>query len=303
MNEYNVQSYKEDEGVCFFVYNNEHLDYVDLAMLASKYVKKYLNLPVCIITDAGTYAWMKQSQSDDDINECFDYIKITEDEFRENERRHFDSPWTEFKAQFSNSNKHKIWEYSPFSKTLLLDTDYIVKNEFLIRSMAYEGVAMFNNAVSARNDDPHMNEVLLYDSGIKMWWSTVIYFDRSDFSKMFFELWAHIAENYEFYQFLYNFPSKLFRTDYCVSIAVHILNGMEEGSSVHNFDDQPMYYISQMDDIVDVNNLQDWICLGNDIKENWKNILIKHNHLDLHVMNKRALQRVKPKLMEFFDEQ
>ena len=50
--------------------------------------------------------------------EDMDASKITEDEFRPNERRHHDSPWTEFKAQFSNSNKHKIWEYSPFSKTL-----------------------------------------------------------------------------------------------------------------------------------------------------------------------------------------
>ena len=119
---------------------------------------------------------------------------------------------------------------------------------------------------------------------------------------MFFELWAHVADNYEFYQFLYNFPSNLFRTDYCVSIAAHILNGMEEGDVVHNFDDQPMYYLSQKDDIVDVNNLQDWICLGNDTKEEWKNVLIKHKNLDLHVMNKRALSRVKPKLMEFFNE-
>ena len=61
MNKDNVQLYEEDEGVCFFVYNNEHLDYVDLATLASRYVKEYLKLPVCIITDAGTYKWMMQS--------------------------------------------------------------------------------------------------------------------------------------------------------------------------------------------------------------------------------------------------
>ena len=303
MSENNLQQYEEHEGVCFFVYNNEHLDYVDLAILASRYVKEYLDLPVCIITDAGTYKWMMQSQKEEVINECFDYIKLTTDEFKPNERRHHDSPWTQFKAQFSNSNKHKIWEYSPFEKTLLLDTDYIVKNEFLLRSMSYDGVAMFDNAISARNDRPHINEVLLYPGGIKMWWSTVVYFDRSEFSKMFFDTWAHVADNYEFYQFLYNFPSKLFRTDYCVSIAVHILNGMEEGDVIHNFDNQPMYYLSQKDDIVDVNNLQDWICLSNDTREEWKNILVKHKNLDLHVMNKRALSRVKPKLMEFFDEQ
>lgn len=294
-------NYKDKRGVCFFVYNNNQIDYVDLTMIAARYVKEYLNLPVCVITDEGTYNWLTESQSQDDINDYIDYIKITNDEFKENIRQHKDSPWTEFTAQFSNSNKHKIWQYSPFEQTLLLDTDYIVKNDNLLKSFNSTGVSMYNNALSARNDEPHNREVLLYPSGIKMWWSTVVYFDRSEFSKMFFDLWAHVADNYEFYQFLYNFPGKLFRTDYCVSIAVHILNGMEESDMVGNFDDVPMYYLSQEDDIVDITSKQDWICLGCDTKENWKNLLIKHSNLDLHVMNKRALLRMKSKLLEQLD--
>ena len=294
--------YKEKQGVCFFVYNNNQLDYVDLLMLAARYVKEYLKLPVCMITDNGTYNWMLESQSESDIDTYIDYIKITNDQFKDNPRTHRDSPWSEFTAQFQNSNKHKIWEYSPFEQTLLMDTDYIVKNDFLLQSFNNPGVSMYNNAVSTRNDPPHRNEVLLYPSGIKMWWSTVVYFDRSEFSKMFFDLWDHVADNYEFYQFLYNFPGGLFRTDYCVSIAVHILNGMEESTTIDNFDDMPMHYISQDDDIIDINNKQDWICLGCDQKENWKNLLIKHSNLDLHVMNKRALLRMKPKIMEAFSD-
>ena len=294
--------YKEKQGVCFFVYNNNQLDYVDLLMLAARYVKEYLKLPVCMITDNGTYNWMLESQSESDIDTYIDYIKITNDEFKDNLRTHKDSPWSEFTAQFQNSNKHKIWEYSPFEQTLLMDTDYIVKNDFLLQSFNNPGVSMYNNAVSTRNDPPHRNEVLLYPSGIKMWWSTVVYFDRSEFSKMFFDLWDHVADNYEFYQFLYNFPGGLFRTDYCVSIAVHILNGMEESTTIDNFDDMPMHYISQDDDIIDINDKQDWICLGCDQKENWKNILIKHSNLDLHVMNKRALLRMKPKIVEMFND-
>lgn len=294
--------YKEKQGVCFFVYNNNQLDYVELLMLAARYVKEYLKLPVCMITDQGTYNWMSQTQSESDIDTYIDYIKITQDQFKDNPRTHKDSPWSEFTAQFQNSNKHKIWEYSPFEQTLLMDTDYIVKNNFLLQSFNKTGVSMYDNALSARNDNPHDNEVLLYPSGIKMWWSTVVYFDRSDLSKMFFDLWHHVADNYEFYQFLYNFPGGLFRTDYCVSIAVHILNGMEESTVIDNFDSVPMYYLSQDDDIVDVNNKQDWICLGCDRKENWKNLLIKHNNLDLHVMNKRALLRMQHKIKKAFND-
>jgi hypothetical protein len=294
--------YKEKQGVCFFVYNNNQLDYVELLMLAARYVKEYLKLPVCMITDDGTYNWMLETQSESDIDAYIDYIKITQDQFKDNPRTHKDSPWAEFTAQFQNSNKHKIWEYSPFEQTLLMDTDYIVKNDFLLHSFNKTGVSMYNNALSARNDTPHNNEVLLYPSGIKMWWSTVVYFDRSNVSKMFFDLWNHVADNYEFYQFLYNFPGGLFRTDYCVSIAVHILNGMEESTIIDNFDNVPMYYLSQDDDIIDINNKQDWICLGCDQKENWKNLLIKHSNLDLHVMNKRALLRMQDKIKEAFND-
>ena len=227
---------------------------------------------------------------------------ITKDTFRKNVRKHWDSPWTEFAAQFSNSNKHKIWEYSPFEKTLLLDIDYIVKTDRLLQAFEYNGVAMFDRALSIRNDIPYPNERRLYDIGVKMWWSTVVYFDRSEFSKLFFDTWAHVADNYDFYQYLYNFPGSLFRTDYCVSIAAHILHGMEDVAIIHNFEDQPMYYMSQQDDIYSINNEQEWIFLATDTKEKWKHILVNHKNLDIHVMNKRALGRIRNELVGYLDD-
>ena len=297
-----MSEYLQERGVCFFAYNNEQIDYVALAVLAAKYVKKYLDLPVCLITDEGTDAWLQKSQNTDDTRSAFDYIVITEDEMRQNIRRHHDSPWTEFTAQFSNSNKHKIWEYSPFEKTLLLDLDYIIKTDFLLSAFDnIEGVAMFDHAITIQNQVPAPSECKLYDAGIKMWWSTVVYFDRSEFSELFFDTWAHVADNYEYYQYLYNFPAKLFRTDFCVSIAAHILNGMQDGDTINNFYGVPMINMSQKDDIVDVNDLQDWIFLAANVREPWKNILVKHNNLDTHIMNKRALDRMRPKLLEMFN--
>lgn len=291
------------EGVCFFAYNNEQIDYVQLVILAANYVKAHLNKPVCMITDEGTEAWMKQSQHAAVIDHSIDYIVITNDEFKENMRGHFDSPWTEFRAPFKNSNKHKIWEYSPFEKTLLLDVDYFVKNDFLNHVWdSVEGVAMFDSARSIRNDMPHPREQWLYDAGIKMWWSTVVYFDRSEFSELFFDTWAHVADNYDFYQYMYNFPGKLFRTDYCVSIAAHILNGMQTGNEISTFADIPMYYMDQKDDLIELTEEGSWIMLAHDPKEPWNNILVNNNTLDIHAMNKRAVARHWDKLMEIFYE-
>lgn len=287
----------DDRGVCFFAYNNDQIDYVAMALIAASFVKKYLNLPVCLITDSGSDAWLHQSQDAALIESTIDYIVITNDVMRPNTRRHYDSPWAEFSAQFNNGNKHKIWEYSPFQQTLLLDIDYIVKTDFLLNAFNHHtGVSMFDHALSLHNEIPVLPERKLYDAGIKMWWSTVVYFDRSEYSELFFDTWAHVAENYEFYQYLYNFPSKTFRTDYCVSIAAHILNGMEDSDTINNFDNIPMYYMSQKDDIVDVKSLQDWIFLVCDTSEQWKSIITNHRGLDLHIMNKRALGRVGDKL-------
>ena len=48
-------------------------------------------------------------------------------------------------------------------------------------------------------------------------------------------------------------------------------------------------------------DVNEWIIVSHDQKEMWKNILVKVNKQDIHVMNKRALGRVIPDLMEAFD--
>jgi len=286
------------EGICFFAYNNNQIDYTRLAMLASVCAKRHLNKPVVLITNQGSWDWLKLSYDTVDLKHCFDEFIITDDELKINSRKHFDSPWTEFEAPFYNSNKHKVYEYSPFDKTLLLDIDYILKTDFLNHCFkSYEGVAMFDRALTLQNGLHHPREVALFDAGIPMWWSTAVYFDRSPTSKLFFDMWAHVAQHYNFYQYLYNFPGKLFRTDYCVSIAVHILNGMQKGDVINNMSDQPLFNMAQKDIILDVDE-KGWLMLANDPEQNWKNIAVNHQNLDLHCMNKRSLDKQWSKLWE-----
>ena len=164
-------------------------------------------------------------------------------------------------------------------------------------------VSMFDNALTVRNELPAIPERFLYDAGVKMWWSTVVYFDRSEYSKMFFDTWAHVAANYEFYQYLYNFPSRLFRTDYCVSIAVHILAGMQDNQThLGNFDGTSLVNLSQKDDIIEAQTTNEWVVIAHDQTEEWKNILVKVDKQYIHVMNKRALDRMLPGLLEKFND-
>jgi hypothetical protein len=60
--------------------------------------------------------------------------------------------------------------------------------------------------------------------------------------------------------------------------------------------------MSQKDDIIETHGLDEWILIAHDQKEDWKNILVNSDNQDIHIMNKRALARVVPDLLEYFNE-
>jgi len=284
---------QEESGICMFAYNNDQLDYVQFAHIAAGYVKAHMeNKNICLITDEGTYGWLKDSVDSKWHSACFDHVVITEDQPVNNPRRHFDSPWTEFTAPFYNNNKDQVFSYTPFEKTLLIDTDYIVKNNFYDYIFDTDiPVSMHRTARYLEHQLPYLNEITLSDGGVNHWWSTVVYFDQSEESKMFFDLWTHVKDNWDYYHLLYQFPPALFRTDFCVSIAAHIMNGFNENNFIHDFLGIPLVNMDQKDDIVEIQDIDSWILLSHDRKEQWKNTLTKNIDTNLHAMNKRALSR------------
>jgi|TARA_B110000503_G_scaffold139821_1_gene229149 hypothetical protein len=296
---------EEDKGVCFFAYNNSQLDYVQFAHIAARYVKENMkNNTTCLITDEGTYDWLKSSVNKEFHAKCFDTVVVQNVEFRTNPRKHFDSPWTEFNAQFSNSNKDNILSLSPFNKTLLLDTDFIVQNDFYDYIFDTDiPVAMHRTARYLENQPPYLNEQTLNEAGIHHWWSTVVYFNKDhEECDILFDMWAHVKENWDYYHLLYQFPPGLFRTDFCVSIAAHLMNGFNNGHFMHDFKSTDLINMDQKDDIVEIKDLNDWVLYSHDRKEPWKNILVRNTNTNLHVMNKRALSRHSNNIMNKFNE-
>lgn len=295
---------EEDNGICFFAYNNEQIDYLRLAHIAAGYVKSNMsNNKTCLVTDEGTYSWLKDSIDSKWHETCFDHVVIAGTLDNSNPRRHFDSPWSEFTAPFHNSNKDQIFEYTPFERTILLDIDYIIQNNFYDYLFDSEvPVAMHRTAHYLEQQQPYMNEISLSDGGIHHWWSTVVYFDQSYESKVFFDTWAHVKENWDYYSLLYQFPPALFRTDFCVSIATHLLNGYNENNFVHDFMGVPMKNMDQKDDIIKINGLNDWALLSHSRSEQWKNLLVRNQDYNLHAMNKRAIGRVSSELEHLLQE-
>jgi len=58
-----------------------------------------------------------------------------------------------------------------------------------------------------------------------------------------------------------------------------------------------LFNMAQKDIILDVDE-KGWLMLANDPEQNWKNIAVNHQNLDLHCMNKRSLDKQWSKLWE-----
>ena len=291
-------------GVCMFAYNNKEIDYAKLAVIAALHVKANMkNNKVALICDQGTAGYIEHGIEKRLVNAAFNYIIIDEiDDNIKNTRVHHDSPWYTFSAPFKNHNKHKIFEYSPFDRTLLIDIDYFISNSNLDAVFETDApLSMYNHALNLEFKVPHQDEVRLQPYGVDMWWSTVVYFDKSDFCKLFFDLWGHIRDNYDFYKFRYGFPGTLYRTDYAVSIAIHILNGMMDNDSlVQTLPGKFMRYMDQKDDLVEVQGKNKLLFLSNNREENWKDLLVQCTNENVHLMNKKAIERHADKFIKTY---
>ena len=179
---------EKTRGICLFCYNNNQLDYAKYAHIAAAMVKRFMkNNNTCLITDNGTLGWIENSIPAAVTERCFDEIVVYDVEHDENPRKHYDSPWTEFTAPFKNSNKHEVIDLTPFDQTLLMDTDFMVQNNFYDYVFDTDhGVALHKHARYLEHQRPYLNEINLNEHGIHHWWSTVVYFDRTNAESQIF---------------------------------------------------------------------------------------------------------------------
>lgn len=286
--------YKFENGILLIAYNNTKIEYTKLAAIAARSAKIHMrNNHVTLMTDEPSYTQLCRTLSAEQIALAFDHIIVEDIEHERNSRSHRDSPWSEFTSQFSNKNKHSIYQKSPYRRTLMIDVDYLIGNDSL--DLIFEtdsDLAMYRDAISVRNYKPRIWEQKLHPDGIDMWWSTVVYWNAdSEAAKLFFGIWEHVKENYDYYKWLYKFPGKLFRTDYAASIAVHLLNGQVKSSFTDQLPGKVMRFSEQIDDVVKFDALNNYVMLCPDPKEPWKNICSRIRNENVHIMNKMAILR------------
>ena len=187
----NLNAPAKSRGVVLFAFNTKLVDYVSIAQQSARLIKYTLDLPVTIISDIG---------------------KMT-DNYRTGYAHG---------TQWYNSDRYRAYEFSPYDETLLLDSDYLILDDSLLKIVD----TINDYTIMTKNQNFQMS--MTGDMGVTSLnyvWATAVIFKKTTKSKLLFDLVGKIQRNYLYYRKLYNLREHNFRNDYAFAIADNIVNG------------------------------------------------------------------------------
>ena len=199
------------KGILIFALNSAEIDYVKVAKVTAALAKSALNLPVTLITN------------EDVTDEIFNnVIKVSD---INGQQRTVISSNEKIQIDWKNQNRVDAYALSPYDETLLIDADYFIFNDDLLKlfDTSVDFLA-FDNATDITNFT-RLENIRLSSISITMYWATVIYFKKSVFADAMFSMMTLIRNNYNYYSLLYSVKGSQFRNDYALSIAYHALSG------------------------------------------------------------------------------
>ena len=188
-------------------FSKPKVDYIRLAEHCAKQINKHMSLPVSLVTNTS----FKSKQFDKIINVNLHSRQIKKIAGEQ--------------IVWLNFDRCKCWELTPYENTLVMDTDYIVKNNSLNSVFTSNKDLLINKNYTDINERSDKTVERLSNHGIDMYWATVFYFQKNSKTKTFFNLVEHIQNNWTYYRMLYSIGNRKFRNDYAFSIAIHMLSG------------------------------------------------------------------------------
>lgn len=271
-------------GALIFAHNNTAIDYTKLAVFAALRVKKHLDIPVSIVTD--NVEWLEKNYP----NHPFDQvIKINQESA--SHKLFYDGSLSHVKLEWKNVTRYRAYDITPYDRTLVLDSDYILNSDTL--KIALERNALFQiyqrsfNLVDWKSNKQY-SRINRYS--VPFYWATVFVFDKNPITAAFFDLITYIKNNWFYFRMLYSIDAELFRNDFAFSIAIHIMNGKTDGDFATHLPGA-MNFIEDKDILTGMKAetmtflLQKEHCLG-------EYIPARTQGMDMHVMNKNSLTRV-----------
>lgn len=272
------------KGALLFAFNNESLNYVKQAYFLALRISKHLNLPTSIVTDIDIKDKYPSYAT------AFDKIIRLEKVIVNNNRRYNDGSLHNRVLNFRNAGRECSYDLSPYDETLVLDTDYIICNDNLKHVFDQKQDFMCYKKSSHIGIHQHIPEFeRVSDTGIDFYWATVIFFRKTELNKVFFNLVKHIRENYIHYRNVYQFKNTMYRNDFAFSIAIHIMNGFQQGSFAAELPGNNFYSLDK-DLLIKIDNDELTFLVE---KENrlGEYTGAKLQGSNVHVMNKFSLER------------
>jgi hypothetical protein len=211
---------KQDEvnkskGVVMFARNTE-LDYMRIAQHNCKLIKQHLQLPVAVITDTKT-----RDESDTDM---FDYVIM--DDSKDKNVRTFYLHEESLRTPWLNGSRSDVYDLTPFERTLLLDADYLIQSSNYKKLFELDlDFTCHYDVVDVTGNNRFRTDKRLGTYTIPMVWATAVMFTKSETSKNIFDMMKLVKQNWQYYSALYQFDRRVYRNDFALSIALHVLNG------------------------------------------------------------------------------
>ena len=289
-------------GVIMFAHNNTEIDYFRLAVVNALLVQKNLGIKnVTVVTDPHSLKQGEKTLGKRLIKKAINNIIVIEKDkkFKAlNQRLYKDTSHTTKYLPFYNVNRCDAYHLSPYDETLLIDVDYLILSDTLNHCWGHNNELMMNwkyQDIMYERKDPSLAR--LNDMGITMYWATVVYFRKTEYVESFFNIVSHVKNNPQFYKDLYQWQGTLYRNDYSFSIAAHMMSGfVDKGipqlptTLYKSFDTDDIH--SAIDENTIVMYLEKPRSPGDFMLTKWQGI-------DLHIMNKWAINRVSDNLLEY----
>jgi hypothetical protein len=177
-----------------------------MAVATAKRINHFLNLPVTVITD--------ESSIPDNNNYIFDKtITVTPDKTNRRD-------W----GIWINKGRYQAFELSPYSETLLIDTDYMVNSTKLLKTFDLPTDFCCHDTTSFLMH-PGVPQEMLSVYSFNTLWATVINFKKTKRYEHIFQCLEMVQKNFEHYANVHGFISSTFRNDYGLTLATRIANG------------------------------------------------------------------------------
>tara|TARA_B100001287_G_C22686502_1_gene534075 strand:+ start:12902 stop:13744 length:843 start_codon:yes stop_codon:yes gene_type:complete len=273
-------------GVLLFATNNTSINYVKQAHFLATRIRKFMGLPTSIVTSTDIEKQYPEWAND------FDHIEYSNLMFHNATRKRYaDGDLSDKIMPFYNKNRSYAYDVTPYSETLVMDTDFVICNDILNNCFEQQKDVMLYkdaNHVGIWRNTPEFERIS--DTSIDFYWATVFFFRKTNVTKIFFDLIKHIEQNYMHYRNMYQFKTTTFRNDFAFSIAVHIMNGYQRGNFAGLLPGKKFYAIDK-DVVLDIVNDEIKLLVQKEKRlGEYTGVNLKGSNC--HVMNKFSLERV-----------